>query len=32
LDLSWIAGEMQPMPFSRAAVDAHAVGRTVLGA
>ena len=26
----WIAGEMQPMLFSRAAVDAHAMGRTVL--
>ena len=26
----WIAGEMQPMLFSRGAVDAHAVGRTVL--
>jgi len=28
----WIAGEMQPMLFSRAAVDAHAVGRTILRA
>jgi penicillin amidase len=26
----WIKGEMQPMLFSRAAVEAHAVGRTVL--
>ncbi|WP_114952308.1 penicillin acylase family protein [Sphingosinicella terrae] len=26
----WIAGEMQPMPFSRAAVDAQAARRTVL--
>lgn len=26
----WIAGQMQPMPFSRAAVDAVAAGRTTL--
>ena len=26
----WTRGEMQPMPFSRAAVDARAVARTVL--
>jgi penicillin amidase len=26
----WIAGEMQPMPFSRAAVEARATGRTIL--
>jgi penicillin amidase len=26
----WIRGEMQPMLFSRAAVDAHATGRTML--
>jgi penicillin amidase len=26
----WIRGEMQPMLFSRAAVDAHATGRTIL--
>lgn len=26
----WVRGEMQPMLFSRAAVDAHATGRTVL--
>ncbi|MGJ3629428.1 penicillin acylase family protein [Sphingomonas sp. MMS24-JH45] len=26
----WIAGAMQPMPFSRAAVEAVAVGRTTL--
>jgi penicillin amidase len=26
----WIGGEMQPMLFSRAAVDARAVGRTIL--
>ena len=26
----WIRGEMQPMLFSRAAVDAHAAGRTLL--
>jgi penicillin amidase len=26
----WIRGEMQPMLFSRAAVDARAVGRTIL--
>lgn len=26
----WIAGEMQPMLFSRAAVDARAIGRTIL--
>lgn len=28
--LPWIRGQMQPMLFSRAAVDARAVGRTVL--
>ncbi|MFD1612269.1 penicillin acylase family protein [Sphingomonas tabacisoli] len=28
--LPWIRGEMQPMLFSRAAVDAHAAARTVL--
>ena len=27
---SWIAGEMRPMLFSRAAVDANAAGRTTL--
>lgn len=27
----WIDGKMQPMLFSRAAVDAHAVARTLLG-
>jgi penicillin amidase len=26
----WIRGEMQPMLFSRAAVDAHVAARTVL--
>ena len=26
----WIKGEMQPMPFSRAAVDSQAAGRTIL--
>jgi penicillin amidase len=26
----WVRGEMRPMLFSRAAVDAHATGRTVL--
>ncbi|MGY4398112.1 penicillin amidase [Sphingomonas sp. UYAg733] len=26
----WVAGEMQPMPFSRKAVDANAVSRTIL--
>lgn len=26
----WISGELQPMLFSRAAVDAHATGRTIL--
>ena len=26
----WIRGEMKPMLFSRAAVDAHATSRTIL--
>src|SRR5205085_11953250 len=30
LYMPWAHGEMQPMLFSRAAVDAHARGRTVL--